>query len=140
MSGVFVDTTVWYALAATGDASHDRAVRLVGEHQGRLATSDHVLVETWTLVRNRRNRSMADELIATILEHNIAEVVTATPHDVLTALRIGRAFADQDFSLVDRTSWAVMERCGISEAVAFDIDFSVYRYGSSRRQAFTVHR
>jgi len=140
MSRVFVDTTAWYALAAPDDASHDRAVRLLGEHEGRLVTSDHVLVETWALVRSRRHRSAADQLIAAILDHSIAEAITATAQDMSTALRIGRTFADQDFSLVDRTSWAVMERCGIVTAVAFDVDFSVYRYGPGRRQAFTVHR
>ena len=70
---------------------------------------------------------------------NVAEVLTATPNDIVSALRIGEIFADQDFSMIDRTSWAVMERCGISEAVAFDIDFSVYRFGTNLSQAFTIH-
>ena len=89
---------------------------------------------------SRRHRSAADELIATILEDNVAEVLTATSNDIVSALRIGEIFADQDFSMIDRTSWAVMERCGISEAVAFDIDFSVYRFGPNLSQAFTIHR
>lgn len=33
-----------------------------------------------------------------------------------------------------------MERYGIQEAVSFDSDFSVYRYGPNLRQAFTVYR
>ena len=140
MSRVFVDTSAWYALAATDDRSHERAARLLSEHQGRLTTTDHVLVETWVVARSRRHRSAADELIATILEGNVAEVLTATPNDIVSALRIGETFADQDFSMIDRTSWAVMERCGISEAVAFDIDFSVYRFGPNLGRAFTIHR
>lgn len=140
MSRVFVDTSAWYALAAADDASHERAVHLLSEHQGRLATTDHVLVETWTVARSRRHRAAADELVGSILGHSVAEVLTATTQDILTALRIGETFADQDFSMVDRTSWAVMERCGITEAVAFDIDFSVYRFGPGLHQAFTVHR
>ena len=52
----------------------------------------------------------------------------------LMALRIGELFSDQDFSIVDRTSWAVMERYGIEEAVAFDVDFGVYRYGPGLRE------
>ena len=51
-----------------------------------------------------------------------------------------RLFSDQDFSMTDRTSWAVMERHGIEEAIAFDVDFAVYRYGLGLRRAFTVHR
>ena len=56
MSRVFVDTSAWYALAAADDRSHERAVRLLSEHQGRLTTTDHVIVETWVVARSRRHR------------------------------------------------------------------------------------
>jgi len=32
-----------------------------------------------------------------------------------------------------------MERLGIHRAVAFDVDFFIYRFGPDRRQAFTVY-
>jgi predicted nucleic acid-binding protein len=59
---------------------------------------------------------------------------------VVKALDIGRGFRDQRFSLVDRTSFAVMERLGVSRAIAFDDDFVVYRFGPDRRRAFEVMR
>ena len=96
--------------------------------------------ETWVLARNRRTHAAADSLVETIVGRNLAEVLTATPDDIRMALRIGELFSDQDFSMVDRTSWAVMERHGTEEAVAFDADFAVYRYGPGLRRAFTVHR
>ena len=126
--------------AASDDLSHDRAVRLLGNHAGRLTTTDHVLVETWAIARSRHSRTAADALLETILGRNLSEVLTATPDGIRMALRIGELFSDQDFSMVDRTSWAVMERHGIEEAVAFDADFAVYRYGPGLRRAFTVHR
>ena len=140
MTRVFVDTGAWYALGASDDRSHDRAVALLNEHAGRLATTDHVLVETWAVARSRRHRVAANELVETIVNNDLAEVLTATAQDIAAALRIGEAFSDQDFSIVDRTSWAVMERYGIEEAVSFDADFAVYRYGPALRQAFTVYR
>ena len=140
MKRVFVDTGAWYALAAADDASHRRAVTVVEAYAGRLATTDHVLVETWAVARSRRNRALADALVATILGRNLADVLPATAGDVRTALSIGERFADQDFSLVDRTSWAVMERNGIDEAVSFDADFAIYRYGPGLSRAFTIHR
>lgn len=140
MNRVFVDTSAWYAAAAENDASHERAVRLLSEHAGRLVTTDHVLVETWALARHRRNLDRADALIKTIIDQGLVEVLTATPDDIRAALRIGKLFSDQEFSLIDRTSWAVMQRHGIEEAIAFDVDFAVYRYGLDLRRAFTVHR
>ena len=56
------------------------------------------------------------------------------------AWAIGEAFHDQNFSIVDRTSFAVMERLGINRAASFDDDFAVYRYGRSRERAFEVIR
>ena len=140
MSRVFVDTSAWYALAASDDASHLRAVAVLREHSGRLVTTDHVLVETWFVARSRRDRASADALVSTVFDHDLAEVLTATPQDILHALRIGRLFGDQDFSMIDRTSWAVMERHGVKEAVSFDIDYAIYRYGPDLRGAFTIHR
>lgn len=33
-----------------------------------------------------------------------------------------------------------MERHGIDEAVSFDADFAIYRYGPGLSRAFTIHR
>lgn len=32
-----------------------------------------------------------------------------------------------------------MQRLGVHEAISFDRDYSIYRFGRDRRQAFTVH-
>jgi predicted nucleic acid-binding protein len=56
------------------------------------------------------------------------------------AWAIGQAFPDQDFSLVDRTSFAVMERLGITRVASFDDHFAVYRFGPRRDRAFEVLR
>lgn len=58
--------------------------------------------------------------------------------DLEVAAAIGAVFADQDFWLSDRTSWAVMERLGIHDAVSLDNDFRIYRFGPGHRRAFTV--
>ena len=60
--------------------------------------------------------------------------------DLEAARATGLAFPDEDFSLVDRTSFAVMERLGLERAAAFAADFAVYRYGSNRHRAFEVVR
>ena len=50
----------------------------------------------------------------------------------------GQLFSDQTFSLVDLTSFVVMERLGITHAISFDNDFVIYRYGVLRDRAFEV--
>ncbi len=53
---------------------------------------------------------------------------------------MGETFPGQNFSIVDRTSFAVMERLGISRVASLDDDFAVYRYGRNRDRAFDILR
>jgi len=58
--------------------------------------------------------------------------------DLDAAWSIGAEFPDQDFSIVDRTSFAVMERLGVKRAASFDHYFAVYRYGPKRDKVFEI--
>jgi len=60
--------------------------------------------------------------------------------DLEAAWVIGEAFPDQDFSIVDRTSFAVMQRLGVLSVAAFDDDLATFRFGSRRERAFEVIR
>ena len=135
---VFVDTSVWYAAADADDASHSRATSLLERFAGRLLTSDHVLVETWHLASKRLGSDVAETLICAIRSGR-ALVEPAMIADLEVATQIHEVFPDQGFSIVDRTSWAIMQRLGVYEAIAFDQDYSIYRFGRDRRQALTVH-
>ena len=122
----FVDTSAFYAAADSGDRSHSRATEVLSE-AGRLITSDHVLVESWLLIRSRGGRAAAESFWAAI-RSGLAAVETVSPGDLDAAWRIGEAFPDQDFSIVDRTSFAVMERLGLKTAFAFDPHFRQYGF------------
>ena len=60
--------------------------------------------------------------------------------DLDTAWEIGRSYRDQDCSIVDGTSFAVMRRLGIERAASLDDDFAIFRFGPNGRRAFTVVR
>jgi predicted nucleic acid-binding protein len=135
---LFVDTSVWYAAADSADESNARAKQILSAGEP-LVTTDHVLVETWTLLRWRLHREAA-EAFWQGLRGGVAALVPVGAADLQAAWTIGRDFPDQDFSLVDRTSFAVMERLGLERAAAFDDDFAVYRWGPRRRRAFVVVR
>ncbi len=74
------------------------------------------------------------------IRKGLANIETVLPGDLDTAWQIGEAFPDQDFSIVDRTSFAVMERLGVTSAASFDAHFSIYRFGPRRERAFEVRR
>ena len=137
MSPVFVDTGIWYAAADDGDASNETARGLLTEYAGSLVTSDLVLAELWNLVNARIGHGIANRVVAAVVG-GIARVECTTGADLEAAEAVAAAFDDQSFSLTDRTSWALMERLAIMDALALDADFRIYRYGPQRRQAFAV--
>lgn len=135
---VFVDSTVWFAAIVARDRDNARA-RTVLQSTTAHITTDHVLVETWLLLNSRYRRTGA-ELFWDRIRAGAARVECIIPADLEAAWAIGEIFPDQNFSLVDRTSFAVMERLGLTRAASFDDDFAVYRYGRNRDRAFAIMR
>lgn len=135
---LFVDTSAWYAAASRGDRHNSRAKRLLRTDE-LLVTSDHVLVETWRLIHHFLSADAA-EIFWDGLRSGAATIEQTTAADLEAAWVIGERFPDQDFSLVDRTSFALMERLGISCVISFDSDFAVFRYGRGRKRALEVLR
>ena len=135
---LFVDTSTWYAAADGGEADNARAKEALSSGEA-LVTSDHVLAETWSLLRHRLGRQPADRFWDA-LRSGVGRVECVGEADLERAYAIGEIYPDQDFSLVDRTSFAVMMRLGITRAAALDADFAVFRYGPGRTRAFEVVR
>jgi uncharacterized protein len=135
---LFVDTSMWYAAADSGDRSNSRAKSILKAGE-TFITSDHVLVETWSLLHHKLGRNAAERFWDG-LRSGIAAIESVGPADLEAAWEIGVSWRDQDFSLVDRTSFAVMRRLGIERVASLDEDFAVFRFGPKRRQSFSVVR
>ncbi|MDP2956241.1 MAG: PIN domain-containing protein [Longimicrobiales bacterium] len=135
---LFVDTSVWYAAADSADVSNARAKEILSAGEP-MVTTDHILLETWTLLRFRLHRAAAEAFWAG-LRSGAARLEPVGSADLQAAWTLGRDFPDQDFSLVDRTSFAVMERLGVHRAASFDDHFAVYRFGPRRSRAFEIVR
>lgn len=133
---VYVDTSVFYAAADERSAGHDEACASL-ERADRLLTSDHVLAESWLLLNGRLSRHAAQTFWSGIRDGAV-ETVTANPSDLDRAWRIAGDFPDQDFSIVDLTSFSVMERLGITRVLTLDHHFAIYRYGPRRNRAFEI--
>src|ERR1035438_4438012 len=115
---LFVDTSVWYAAADSSDAGNARAKAILAAGEP-LVTSDHVLVETWTLLRHRIRRQAAERFWEAI-RNGVATIEPVGAADLEAAWQMGNAWRDQDFSIVDRTSFAVMRRLGIDDVASLD--------------------
>ena len=135
---LFVDTSAWYAAADSSDRSNERACAILSGGE-RLVTTDHVLIETWFLLRHRLDRRAAERFWEG-LRSGAAGIEIVVSADLEVAWSIGQTFSDQDFSAVDRTSFAVMQRLGIRKVATFDDDFAVFRYGRDRSHAFEILR
>ena len=122
---VFVDSSVWFATTVVRDRDNARAKAILIGAAG-LVTTDHVLVETWLLLKNRFHRVAAERFWERVRRGGVhVEMVTAA--DLEAAWSIGGAFPDQDFSIVDRTCFAVMERLSLTRVASFDDHFAIYR-------------
>ena len=122
---IFVDTSFWAAITGRADAHHGEAVELFRQFGGtRLVTTNHVRGETWTLLRRRRGHASAvaflDELAGTTWLR-IESVPTSLEDEALTWLR---RHDEREYSFVDATSFALMRRLRVREALAFDGDFA----------------
>ena len=99
--------------------------------------TDHVLVELWTLVARRLGFAAAERQWGAI-RGGALTIETVVAADLENAFAIGQEFPDQGFSIVDRTSFAVMQRLGIHRAATFDEHFAIYRFGPGRKRAFEI--
>ena len=134
----FVDTSGWYAVLDRSDGSHARATEILGQGH-ELVLTDHVLVETHRLAAFRLGRDVADRFWSAV-EEGQATLEPVTVGDLSAAHAVRMGWSDQDFSLVDCTSFVVMERLRLDDVVTFDDDFAIYRYGNRRQRSFNVLR
>ena len=124
----FVDTSAWYPLVVSKHPDHARLGArlrtLIREHH-RLVTTNLVVAETHALLLRRVGRPTALTFVRTV--HESPNVVVHSTREIeLAAERSWLArFTDQDFSLTDAVSFAVMTERGIREALTLDVHFAV---------------
>lgn len=135
---VFADLSFWFATLVARDDFNERA-KAISRSVDAFVTTDHVVVETWLLLNSRYHRQGAD-LFWDRMRRGAVRLEMVTTADMEAAWAISKQFTDQTFSLVDCTSFAVMERLGLTRAASFDRDFAIYRYGRDLNRALEVLR
>lgn len=120
----FADTSFWFGLFTKADARHADAAKLWRATTDRVVTSNLVLGETWTLMLLRRtSHGHAVALVEAIRESPRVEISRIDESDEERAWSWLRQHAERTYSFVDATSYALMRRRRIHEALAFDGDF-----------------
>lgn len=139
---ILVDTSAHYALADADDANHEEAAdffhRLEKEER-KLITTNFIVAESYGLMLLRLGRAVAFNYIATLLSGEM-HIERVTLEDEKRAWEILTQYDDQDFSYVDATSFALMERLGILDAFAFDKHFDVFKTKRGQRLTRLPHK
>ena len=120
----FVDTSFWIALQSDRDQNHAAAHTLVDQELGPLITTHHVVGETWTFMRKWGGHAGAVDALRRIRAVPTLTIVHIDPEVEDDAWRWLSRRDEREYSFVDATSFALMRRRRIREALAFDGDFT----------------
>ncbi len=125
---IFVDTSAIYAVSNKQDKHHKQAVDFVSSLPGdiKLIISNYVFVETWSLLNSRISWDAALAFYDEVLSKSF-HLIDVSEMQLLSARKITEKYADHALSMVDATSFALMEYMGINKAFAFDYHFRIYR-------------
>jgi predicted nucleic acid-binding protein len=119
------DTGAVVALVNRRDQWHDQAVdrlRRLERLGHSLLLTNFLVGEIYALLLSRLGGDVARRW----LRENDVVVERVTERDEARARSILLRFTDKDFSYVDATSFALMERLGLSSAFSFDRHFGQY--------------
>jgi uncharacterized protein len=124
---VFTDAGAWIALNDRGDKYYPVAVefyqRLLRERRP-LVTTNLVIAEAYIAIRRAGGHQPAMRFLDSIRQSSRLLKIYSDARLETAAEELLRRYADQDFSLTDAVSFAVMQQRGITEAFAFDSHFA----------------
>ena len=127
---IFVDSSAYYALTDVRDQNHAAAVITVwrlAREGNELHTSNFVLAETHGLILNRLNRDIAER----VLDETCAgatKIIRLLERDETQAREIIHQNKDKEYSLVDASSFALMQRLHIRVAWTYDQHFEQFGF------------
>ena len=130
---IFVDSSHWIAEFLPRDAHHAEAMeRARGVVSRRLLTSNLVVGETWTYLRRRSGYSLAVRWLDGVLGETTVRVERIDEELEAEAWAWLRVHDERPYSFVDATSFALMRRRRITDALAFDGDFAAAGFNELR--------
>lgn len=123
MMVTFADTAFLLALVLKRDVHHDKALAWQRATLGRVLTTEYVLMEFVDALAAKPVRALAATAVAELRGDLQTRVVLASTALFDEGLELFRSHRDKRWSLTDCTSFVVMRREGISDALTSDHDF-----------------
>ena len=140
MSRVFADTGYWVALVHVADPLRERVEEVTNQlGDRRIVTSELVLMEVLNYFSRLGDvaRAKAVQTVLQLLDDPDVEVVEHNPTHFKASITRYESRLDQSWSLVDCSSFLLMEELGISDALAYDLDFVQAGFHALLRPDFT---
>ncbi len=123
MSTVFADSFYFFSLVNAKDPRHARAVAFLRSYQGRLLTTGWVLTELGDGLAHPTNRPSFLQTVTRLRAEPNVVIVPCSGELLEAGIELYRQRPDKEWSLTDCTSFVVMAREGISEALTGDHHF-----------------
>ena len=120
----FADTSFWVGLLVPADRRHSDAAQLWRGDRGPIRTSNLVVGETWTWLGRRAGHAQALNFVTMLRSSPRVSIVVVDSAVDERAWRWLERHDERQYSYVDATSFEIMRRERITEALAFDGDFS----------------
>lgn len=120
----FADTSFWIGLQVPRDRRHTDAVQLWQQGRSPVRTSNLVIGETWTWLRRRAGHGAAVRFVEVVQSSKRVSVAVVDESIDERAWGWLRRHDERPYSYVDATSFEIMRRERIREALTFDGDFS----------------
>ena len=125
---IFVDTSAWFALLAERAAQRPEATATFAEIEkgryGAPVTTDYVLDETFTLLRQRVGLSPVARLSGLLRESPSIRRVRVSEAIFDESLKMMLSHSDKKWSFTDCTSFVTMRETHILRAFTWDHNFA----------------
>ncbi len=125
---IFIDTSAWFALLCERSAQRPEAVSTFVEIEkgryGAPVTTDYVLDETFTLLRQRVGLAPVDRLSGLLRESPSIRRVRVSDAVFEESLRLMLSRPDKSWSFTDCTSFVTMRETRIPRAFTWDHNFT----------------
>ncbi len=128
MNNLFVDTSGWASLFIPTELCHSQALQtfqLARQERYQIVTTNYVIAELVTLLdsRMRAPRSQLFQYVDVIRNDSDLTLMHVDPAIDAAAWILCKARPDKNWSLVDCTSFIVMQQFGIQQAMTTDQHF-----------------